>query len=584
MIEDDYLLSKIINFPKVFPKYTHDNEKSINPFYYDIEHSPLLCEGESRIWALRTDLIIAVGIKNAYNSARGSTIFDRADSSVRHYIDEDDRYGHPSLITTYDGYDESVYIAGWVYQNKNHIEVIFWSGRYTNEDLTKLQRQQIEQYIALQFMRAWGEQKILFLKAPSEYYLFSFFKGLLSVDTIAYCTYANKQTILQEILYNCIMHYEVDYTLNILSKYPDLKDVVLDSKGNTAFWLFATQGHMLGLDLLRELHIDMNQTNEHQETALHIAAREGNYNLVRLLIHCGLSQLALNAESKTPLDVATDAAKLAFFDTDIICMFLKQKLNYHNTITLDMIELIAGHFYSIDEQCAVSFLEKCKKYVQMICPNALEQYETELTEQLEKERVSGFIQLIKFGYTKRATDMCFKYSELKNVIIDESGNNPLLYFAQKKDARGVGVMLMSDDLDLDYANYHGFTIKNYLALATEDFFQVLDYCCIENPEVALMIARIKYLFVIEKSLNEYLELPRYYQDYYYLSSIFSGADLYKEARQLSVAIRLLRKNWSDDDYVAIEFKYIEFCFKAGIKYEPLNLESYDDFEEKLQHS
>lgn len=582
MIEEEYLLAKIKKFPKVYQKYTYSNEESVNPFYYDIEHSPILCVGESRIWALRTDLIMAVGIKNAYNKSRGSTIFDRADASVRHYINERDRYGHPSLITPYDGYDGSVYIAGWVFQNLDHLEIIMWSGRYNNDALKPSETQIIEQYLALQFMKAWGEQKILFLYAGSEQYLTLFFNGFLTREVAPYRIYESYKSIINEMFYNCIISFDVDYTLKILSTYPYLKDEALDSKGNTVFWIFAEQGHVLGLDLLEKLGVDINQKNSNNETALHIAARDGNYTLVRILIYSGASQISLNADNKTPVDVATDNAIVAFLETDIICQRVNEILTTQKTLTADVVGVIAKHYYSSDEQSAFRILHECKDHVIRHYPDFLEQYELDLEAQLQKEKNSGLIRIIKSGFTCRAVNMLNnECKDLINVIIDDSGNTPLIYFAIKKDWRGVGRLLTFDGIDIDHVNACGYTFKDYLAFATESFIDSLAYFCIENADIKLFISRLKSLFSFEKNLEKYISWSNSAKLSYYFFSIYSWADLYKEAKKLISTINLLRLNWSDEKYLILKDDYRDFCSKTFMQYYEDYFEN-DETEETLQ--
>ncbi len=230
MPEAKYLLKKIKNenFPIVsFPKATYENEIGINPFYFDIESSPKLCIGESRIWAARADAkaVIAVGIKNAYNEARGSTIFDRVeDISLSNYIHAQNRYGHPSLTIPEDCYDGSVYDAGWVYQNKDRLDVLMWSGRFSNKHLNQIQKQQLEQYIALKFMKAWGEQPVVFIRLRNDEDMHLFFQGTLSNETIPYRTYENFNNIKDEIFDSCV----IDGDLNDLVLACESSDINLE--------------------------------------------------------------------------------------------------------------------------------------------------------------------------------------------------------------------------------------------------------------------------------------------------------------------------------------------------------------------
>jgi len=148
--------------PKVLPSYTYLSEKSINPTYCDIEHCLPLCPHEKKIWVLRGDLILAVGNKNAYLDEGNTNIRDVIDSSCYHYVNHSDRYGHVSLAWPEYDYDGAVYYAGWLYQHADQLSVFIYTGRYHNLEITDVQKVTLEQYISLQFIKAFGAQPIVF--------------------------------------------------------------------------------------------------------------------------------------------------------------------------------------------------------------------------------------------------------------------------------------------------------------------------------------------------------------------------------------------------------------------------------------
>ncbi len=154
------LVNLIKEMPKTKARYAYATEKNINPGYCDIEHSAPLCVEDTRIWVLRSDLILALGIKDI--SKGNINIINKVHSCVQHYIDPEDRYGHPSLTIAECGYDGSAYYAGWLRQHPNKIEVFLYSGRYRNKFLNILQQQYIERYIAIQLIKRYGEQDIIF--------------------------------------------------------------------------------------------------------------------------------------------------------------------------------------------------------------------------------------------------------------------------------------------------------------------------------------------------------------------------------------------------------------------------------------
>ena len=165
----------------VKPGYTYSGEGSINPGYQDITtiHYPLLLQ-EKRIWVLRSDFILATGIKNAYQAEHNYFgLKDSFSQSLYKYLNWDDRSGHPSLTLAEGHYDGSAFYAGYVCQRKGYLQVYLVSGRFERTDLTEEQTCILEAYIAAQFLVAYGNQEIVFDYGNSEIpsYHATFFRG-----------------------------------------------------------------------------------------------------------------------------------------------------------------------------------------------------------------------------------------------------------------------------------------------------------------------------------------------------------------------------------------------------------------------
>jgi hypothetical protein len=150
----------------VMPLYSYPGEQSINPAYQDI--SDVRCplkKSEKRIWVLRSDFILATGVKNS-NSEYGYKPFTVFDEAVQQdpgkYLSLSDRFGHPSIAYREGEYDGSVYYAGWVVQRADHLVVYLCSGRFERDDLSNQQIKTLEMYIAKEFLSAYGEQDIRF--------------------------------------------------------------------------------------------------------------------------------------------------------------------------------------------------------------------------------------------------------------------------------------------------------------------------------------------------------------------------------------------------------------------------------------
>lgn len=139
------------------------DEAPINAAYTPVENSRPLCIGEQRIFALRTDFILALGIKNSDTELGNIDIYNITNPMLHRYINKGLRSGHESLAMPEGDYDGSVYYAGWLYQHKEHIEIFLASGHYHSPGLGLLQKQLLEVYISEKLTDAFGQQDVVFI-------------------------------------------------------------------------------------------------------------------------------------------------------------------------------------------------------------------------------------------------------------------------------------------------------------------------------------------------------------------------------------------------------------------------------------
>ncbi|WP_019217166.1 hypothetical protein [Legionella tunisiensis] len=116
------------NIQAIGPKYAnYPNETGVNPVFQSIkEVNQRLKLNEKRSFALRSDFVLATGVKNAYQEHNYRGLREVLDESVHQYVNWEDRYGHPSLV----GEDGKVLYAGFVCQRKNYLEIFLSSGRF----------------------------------------------------------------------------------------------------------------------------------------------------------------------------------------------------------------------------------------------------------------------------------------------------------------------------------------------------------------------------------------------------------------------------------------------------------------------
>lgn len=154
------------NITPIDLNYSRKGECSINPAYQNSASiNQNLKVGEKKIWALREDFILAVGVKNAYQSEFSyhgfESTFDE-NINLSDSLNLSDRFGHPSL--TLNEYDQQlkVYYAGYLSKNSNGLGIFLASGRYFRNDLTLEQISLLESYISLLFQKAYGSQEVTF--------------------------------------------------------------------------------------------------------------------------------------------------------------------------------------------------------------------------------------------------------------------------------------------------------------------------------------------------------------------------------------------------------------------------------------
>jgi len=318
MSPDNLLISLIKQIPTIQAKYKYENEKSINPAYCDIEHSFPLCPYEKKIWVLRGDLILAVGIKNAYVDKGNTNIVDLIDTSLHKYLDLDDRYGHPSLAIPEQDYDGSAYYAGWLYQHLNHIEVFLFTGRYQNKKITALQQHYLERYISIQFMEAYGEQEIIFFDWENKDEIDLFLQGTSFPSEKSRRTYSRESLKNKNLLdlviehdndQSAIQRFEAGATVSpaingkehmihilarkgllnhvqtLIERDPDLIHV-RDGNNQTPLLWAASRGHHEVVALLISQDADVNIATQHTEDPKN-ADRHHNYSLLDWAIECG---------------------------------------------------------------------------------------------------------------------------------------------------------------------------------------------------------------------------------------------------------------------------------------------------------
>lgn len=157
-----------LHIPPIMPAYVRENEQGINPLYQNIDsiNTPLKLN-QKKIWLFRGDFILAVGNKNAYwTTFSENGLAEEIDPALHHFVNWEDRYGHPSLACSYANYHGSAFYGGLLIQRIGYLELYISSGRYFRNDLPETEKKIMEAYIAYQLQQAYGAQLIIFRDAP----------------------------------------------------------------------------------------------------------------------------------------------------------------------------------------------------------------------------------------------------------------------------------------------------------------------------------------------------------------------------------------------------------------------------------
>lgn len=170
------------SFPKVHATYGYEGEGGINPAYCDIDTCIPLCPDEKRIWVLRGDGILATGIKNVCVYEGNTSIFDKIEETAHTYLDSKNRYGHPSLAVPDTTYDGSVYLAGWLCERHDHLQIFLQSGRFHNNSLSAVERNILESHVAYKFIQTYRTERVIFYDRIGEETLTLFLAGPFSTE------------------------------------------------------------------------------------------------------------------------------------------------------------------------------------------------------------------------------------------------------------------------------------------------------------------------------------------------------------------------------------------------------------------
>ncbi|HBI21590.1 MAG TPA: hypothetical protein DDY37_03230 [Legionella sp.] len=155
------------HIPPISAKYIRENELGMNPTYQtmDVIDRPLEMN-RKKIWVLRSDLILAVGNKNAnWIKFNDTDLPDAIDTELHAHVNWDDRYGHTSLAIPHPGYDGSVLYGGYLAQRDGYMEIYTFSGRYYRQDLDDHRKAVLEAYVAHHVQKAYGNQPVVFIDA-----------------------------------------------------------------------------------------------------------------------------------------------------------------------------------------------------------------------------------------------------------------------------------------------------------------------------------------------------------------------------------------------------------------------------------
>ncbi|MCF6777735.1 ankyrin repeat domain-containing protein [Thiotrichales bacterium 19X7-9] len=276
------------------PNYINKREKSINPAYENIDgdyYCPLT-ENEHRIFVLTESMMLNTGIKLKYTT---EDLKQRVDAKSHKFIDWGDPYGHPSIAN-----NEAVYSAGYLYQRNGYLEVILISGRY-NQELTNNQKRILEFYLTNKFIKAYGNQDIIFYDYDKQHS--SFFSKTLKGNHNYWHTHKNDYITKRYYRLNN-KYYKASSFVNIQA-----------DNGAIPIHIAAIEGNDAILEELIKHGTDVNYQDELGDTALHHAVRVNEPEIVRQLLAARANVNLQNKDGKTALQQAILEGNLEVFGT-----------------------------------------------------------------------------------------------------------------------------------------------------------------------------------------------------------------------------------------------------------------------------
>jgi hypothetical protein len=155
--------ASILPIAPLYPNYK--NEYGLNPAYENLSQlkRPFrLRLNEKRIWVLRSDFILATGVKNAYKEYGYPGFFETFSPDLFDFLNLENRCGHTTLTLPEYDYDGKAYYAGYICQKEHYLQVYLSSGRYERHDLNEEQIAMLETYIAALFQNSYGQQDVSF--------------------------------------------------------------------------------------------------------------------------------------------------------------------------------------------------------------------------------------------------------------------------------------------------------------------------------------------------------------------------------------------------------------------------------------
>ncbi|BES87718.1 Death-associated protein kinase [Nesidiocoris tenuis] len=149
-------------------------------------------------------------------------------------------------------------------------------------------------------------------------------------------TYSNVSSAIykfDDVYFDSVSEGAKDFISRLLQKDPKKRMTVFECHNHPWFQNKTTEvisppltllsaikeGNMSNFeDILNSGHVDVNQTNKHGETGLHLAAASGQIEMVRLLLMCGANVSTPDCQGDTPLIQATRHSHI-----DVVILLIK---------------------------------------------------------------------------------------------------------------------------------------------------------------------------------------------------------------------------------------------------------------------